>query len=873
MSEGYQISEIFPGPGADGGASANCVTSFNGRNGQVVLNSQDVVDALGYVPGAGGSGTGDMTKAVYDPDDNGIVDHAALADSAPWAGITGKPTTFPPSAHTHVIADVTALQAALDGKQPLDADLTALAALTTAGFAIRTAVDTWQARALLAADIPDLDAAKIASGTIALARIGGLTSSQLSPTAGITPAQLSASAVTITPSTGLSGGGTVTLGGAVSISVVPDSTVQRIRVSKNGSLFGTRQELNFIQGSNITLGINDDSVNNKVDVTIASASPNTLAGLSDVNLNAPANGQTLTYDSASGKWINATVSGSVTTSGSPAAGQLAYFSSASAITGSANGTFSSNASDTTLTLVSSSSATANRGHFRVLAYGANANAATPEISLESGRGTPLSPTTTQNNDRLGRLWFYGRGGSAQYDGALIQGTARETWGASSAASAVEFLITRSGQNATALRASFEPDASDNSCLYLYGAPSTAKGGFRYDNGTAKVQFSHDGTTWVDLGSSSSGLADPAANGIVVRTGLNTTRPTQLLAGSSKISITNPTAVLADPIIDVVESNLALNNLTGTLSVFKGGTGLASLGSANYLLGVNAAGNANEYKQLIAGANISITHGAGTTTIAATGGGTPGGSDGELQFNNAGAFGALTNVIWDNAQRYLASQQNLNSNAGISVTNDSTGAAASAEYTLSSGGYFTQLVQFGAGFTSSGLKRQGGGYLESAGPGGLTLAATDSSNGNLYLATGGTATTNRRITIAPTGGVTINAPVSFQKATASQVVTLTDAANISTDAALGNRFRVTLAGNRTLAPPTNPTADQQCVWEFVQDGTGSRTITLDTGTGGFAFGTDITAITLTTAANKRDFMTATYNATLNKWLVIGFIRGY
>lgn len=873
MSEGYQISEIFPGPGADGGASANCVTSFNGRNGQVVLNSQDVVDALGYVPGAGGSGTGDMTKAVYDPDDNGIVDHAALADSAPWAGITGKPTTFPPSAHTHVIADVTALQAALDGKQPLDADLTALAALTTAGFAIRTAVDTWQARALLAADIPDLDAAKIASGTIALARIGGLTSSQLSPTAGITPAQLSASAVTITPSTGLSGGGTVTLGGAVSISVVPDSTVQRIRVSKNGSLFGTRQELNFIQGSNITLGINDDSVNNKVDVTIASASPNTLAGLSDVNLNAPANGQTLTYDSASGKWINATVSGSVTTSGSPAAGQLAYFSSASAITGSANGTFSSNASDTTLTLVSSSSATANRGHFRVLAYGANANAATPEISLESGRGTPLSPTTTQNNDRLGRLWFYGRGGSAQYDGALIQGTARETWGASSAASAVEFLITRSGQNATALRASFEPDASDNSCLYLYGAPSTAKGGFRYDNGTAKVQFSHDGTTWVDLGSSSSGLADPAANGIVVRTGLNTTRPTQLLAGSSKISITNPTAVLADPILDIVEANIALNNLAGTLGVAKGGTGLASLGSANYLLGVNAAGNANEYKQLIAGANISITHGAGTTTIAATGGGTPGGSDKQLQFNNAGALGGMAGSSWDNASRSLSFNQALNGYTNFDWQNSSTGASAGTSFNFGqdlAGTQFVRVGYYNSGNTFGGYYAPNGGILEAAGAGGLTVSSV---NAPLYLATGGTDTANRRITIAPTGGVTINAPVSFQKATASQVVTLTDAANISTDAALGNRFRVTLAGNRTLAPPTNPTADQQCVWEFVQDGTGSRTITLDTGTGGFAFGTDITAITLTTAANKRDFMTATYNATLNKWLVIGFIRGY
>lgn len=34
-----------------------------------------------------------------------------------WSAITGKPSTFPPEAHTHVIADVTGLQTALDGKQ------------------------------------------------------------------------------------------------------------------------------------------------------------------------------------------------------------------------------------------------------------------------------------------------------------------------------------------------------------------------------------------------------------------------------------------------------------------------------------------------------------------------------------------------------------------------------------------------------------------------------------------------------------------------------------------------------------------------------------------------------------------------------------
>jgi Phage tail repeat like len=33
-----------------------------------------------------------------------------------WTDISGKPTTFPPSAHTHAIADTTGLQTALDGK-------------------------------------------------------------------------------------------------------------------------------------------------------------------------------------------------------------------------------------------------------------------------------------------------------------------------------------------------------------------------------------------------------------------------------------------------------------------------------------------------------------------------------------------------------------------------------------------------------------------------------------------------------------------------------------------------------------------------------------------------------------------------------------
>lgn len=37
--------------------------------------------------------------------------------SVAWVDVTGKPSTFTPSTHSHAISDVTGLQAALDGKQ------------------------------------------------------------------------------------------------------------------------------------------------------------------------------------------------------------------------------------------------------------------------------------------------------------------------------------------------------------------------------------------------------------------------------------------------------------------------------------------------------------------------------------------------------------------------------------------------------------------------------------------------------------------------------------------------------------------------------------------------------------------------------------
>ncbi|WP_159106831.1 glycosyl hydrolase family 28-related protein [Streptomyces rishiriensis] len=102
------------------------------------------------------------------------------------------------------------------------------------------------------------------------------------------------------------------------------------------------------------------------------------------------------------------------------------------------------------------------------------------------------------------------------------------------------------------------------------------------------------------------------------------------------------------------------------------------------------------------------------------------------------------------------------------------------------------------------------------------------------------------------------------------VTLTDAPTIATNAALGTLFRVTLQGNRTLGTPTNPTNGQRVTWELIQDATGNRTLTLSSA---FVKGTTIPTVTLTTTANKRDFLTAIYNATTNKWYVLEFVKGF
>jgi len=88
-------------------------TAVSGTNTTQIATTAFVQAAIGSF------GAGDMNKATYDTDNDGKVDAAEVADEVAWSGVTGKPTTFTPSAHSHAISDVTGLQTALDAKAPL----------------------------------------------------------------------------------------------------------------------------------------------------------------------------------------------------------------------------------------------------------------------------------------------------------------------------------------------------------------------------------------------------------------------------------------------------------------------------------------------------------------------------------------------------------------------------------------------------------------------------------------------------------------------------------------------------------------------------------------------------------------------------------
>lgn len=125
-------------------------------------------------------------------------------------------------------------------------------------------------------------------------------------------------------------------------------------------------------------------------------------------------------------------------------------------------------------------------------------------------------------------------------------------------------------------------------------------------------------------------------GLVAYDGSATFNGRTLSATSSKISISNGNGVSGNPSVDVVEANLTLNNIGGTLGVSKGGTGATTLTNNSLLLGngtsavsglgaatngqipIGSTGNAPVLATITAGSGVTITNGAGSIQIDSVG---------------------------------------------------------------------------------------------------------------------------------------------------------------------------------------------------------------------------------------------------------------
>jgi hypothetical protein len=126
--------------------------------------------------------------------------------------------------------------------------------------------------------------------------------------------------------------------------------------------------------------------------------------------------------------------------------------------------------------------------------------------------------------------------------------------------------------------------------------------------------------------------------------------------------------------------------------------------------------------------------------------------------------------------------------------------------------------------------------------------------------------------APVSAATVVAQVTTVEpgALAPAVVPLTDAPTIAVDASLGDDFRVTLAGNRTMGAPSNATGGQQIIFQVTQGAGGQFALSWDSG---YEFSASLPQPSLSTAAGQTDLLGFIYDAVRSKWLLAAFVNGF
>lgn len=253
----------------------------------------DTNGVRGYWPlpaggGGGGGGLGDMLKADYDIDGDGVVDEA---EAVAWAAITGIPSTFTPSAHTHTAADITGgvlAPARLGSGSPGAANwlrgdgawspiaVADLADMTATGEALAAAADAAAVRSIAGIAIGSTagtyaagDDTRFLSTGQKSALTGGGNSSDHFHDADRNRANHTGTQTRDTISN-FAHQSTHQSGGSDALTGNIDATARTVLRKNSGADVGSRRRINFIEGSGVSLTIADDPGNEELDVVFNS---------------------------------------------------------------------------------------------------------------------------------------------------------------------------------------------------------------------------------------------------------------------------------------------------------------------------------------------------------------------------------------------------------------------------------------------------------------------------------------------------------------------------------------------------------------------------------------------------------------------------
>jgi hypothetical protein len=227
--------------------------------------------------------------------------------------------------------------------------------------------------------------------------------------------------------------------------------------------------------------------------------------------------------------------------------------------------------------------------------------------------------------------------------------------------------------------------------------------------------------------------------------------------------------------------------------------------------------------------------------------------------NAGTWGTLLDAVLSIIDLNLGGRLALNVAGSADITLTST--QERNVYILCTG---VLTGNISVVFTST----NGGFYLiDNRSTGTFTITAKYSGGTGVVVPQGGKSV----IMIDPDNTRAVMCAQPYSTRTIKTIAVLSDGATPALDASLGDIFTLTTTTNPTIAVPTNPANGQTIIIAVTASGS-NRTLSLNTGAGGFHFGSDVTGLSAI-VSGKTDYIGAIYNSVTSFWNVVGYIKGF